>query len=112
LQDRLAGATGQDRRFVLEAVGATILAQGDGSWELELSVPRAVPTEAQEPQIVNTGPRLGWGFSIPQWVIVSIPPSTNRLTGRYNGKVFILPAIESGSHVDHVGVAHGLQCLP
>ena len=61
LQDRLAGATGQDRRFVLEAVGATILAQGDGSWELELLVPRAVSTETQEPQIVNTGPRLGWG---------------------------------------------------
>jgi len=37
------------------------LAQGDGSWELELLVPRAVSTETQEPQIVNTGPRLGWG---------------------------------------------------
>ena len=49
LQDRLAGATGQDRRFVLEAVGATILAQGDSSWELELLVPRAASTVAQEP---------------------------------------------------------------
>jgi hypothetical protein len=26
---------------------------------LELLVPRAVSTETQEPQIVNTGPRLG-----------------------------------------------------
>ena len=40
LQDRLAGATGQDRRFVLEAVGATILAHGDGSWDLEQSAPK------------------------------------------------------------------------
>ena len=31
MDDRLAGATPQDRRFVLEAIGARVLAPGDGS---------------------------------------------------------------------------------
>ena len=58
LQDRLAGTTGRDRRFVLEVVGATISLQGDGNWASELLVLRSVLTETQEQQIVNARPRL------------------------------------------------------
>ena len=93
LQDRLAGATGQDRRFVLEAVGATILAQGDGSWELELLVPGAVSTEAQEPQIMNTGPRLGWGW----YAVQQYQPRTTYQAKQNRGEEILRPvAFESG----------------
>ena len=45
VEAHLAGATIEDRRFVLDAVGAKIIAQGDGTWELE--VPREVEAEVQ-----------------------------------------------------------------
>jgi len=53
LEARLATATAEDRRYVLEAVGATVIAHADGTWELELQIPR----EADELlQTENTGP--------------------------------------------------------
>ena len=56
LNERLAGATPEDRRFVLEAVGARVVIQSDGSWELELQVPR-VESEPVDPlQVVNSRP--------------------------------------------------------
>ena len=61
LREQLAGATPADRRSVLDAVGATIIAQGDGTWELELVIPKDPPPAEPELQIVNNGPRLGWG---------------------------------------------------
>ena len=61
LKERLAGATPEDRRSVLDAVGATIIAQGDGTWELELVIPQDPPPAEPEMQTVNEGPRLGWG---------------------------------------------------
>ncbi len=56
LEARLAAATPEDRRFVLEAVGANIIVQADGAWELELQVPREVPTPESDLQIVNSRP--------------------------------------------------------
>ena len=35
LEARLEAATPQNRRFILEAVGATVVAHADGRWELE-----------------------------------------------------------------------------
>jgi len=61
LRERLVGATPEDRRSVLDAVGATIIAQGDGTWELELEIPQEPPPAEPEMQLVNSGPRLGWG---------------------------------------------------
>ncbi|MEE8158150.1 MAG: recombinase family protein, partial [Dehalococcoidia bacterium] len=54
LSERLAGATPEDRRSVLDAVGATIIAQGDGTWELELEIPQEPPPSEPEMQIVNS----------------------------------------------------------
>lgn len=54
LEARLATATDEDRRYVLQAVGATVIAHADGTWEPELQIPR----EADELlQTANTGPR-------------------------------------------------------
>ena len=43
LEARLASATPEDRGFILEAVGTKIIVQADGTWELELQVPRGTP---------------------------------------------------------------------
>jgi site-specific DNA recombinase len=60
LEERLAGTTVEDKRFVLEAVGAKAMVQADGTWELELQVPRQVPEPAGELQIVNSRPGLNY----------------------------------------------------
>ncbi len=44
LEEKLATATPEDRRFILEAVGAKVLVQADGTWELELQIPREIPS--------------------------------------------------------------------
>ncbi len=60
LDARLAGATAEDRRFVLEAVGTKVIVQANGTWELELQVPRGAPGPAGSGvQIVNTLPGRG-----------------------------------------------------
>ncbi|MBI2859618.1 MAG: recombinase family protein, partial [Chloroflexi bacterium] len=60
LDARLAGATPEDRRFVLESVGAKVIMQADKTWELEVQVPRQVPApdkpEKRDLQIVNSLP--------------------------------------------------------
>ena len=57
LDARLEGASHKDRRFVLEAVGTKVIVQADGTWELELQVPReAVEPEANDLQIVSSRP--------------------------------------------------------
>ena len=56
LDARLTGATSEDQRFVLEAVGTKVLAQTDGTWELELQIPRQITGPAEEVQIVNSRP--------------------------------------------------------
>ncbi len=62
LDARLAGATAGDRRFVLEAVGARIIVQSNGTWELELQVPRGAPEPtASGLQIADTRPGRGLG---------------------------------------------------
>lgn len=61
LRARLVGAKPKDRRSVLDAVGATIVAQGDGTWELELEIPQEPSPSEPKIQLVNGGPRLGWG---------------------------------------------------
>ena len=55
LETRLTGATLEDKRFVLEAVGAMVMVQADRTWELELQVLRDMPIPEPEPlQIVNS----------------------------------------------------------
>ena len=61
LKERLSSATCQDQRFILDALGATIIAQGDGTWELELEIPPDPSADTPEVQIVNERPRSGWG---------------------------------------------------
>ena len=56
LETRLATATLEDQRFILEAVGAKVLVQADSTWELELQVPREVREPQGDLQIVNTRP--------------------------------------------------------
>lgn len=70
LTDRLEGATHADRRFILEALGITVIAQGNGSWELELATPKADQLGTPELKIANGRPGLGWGV-IPFTSILS-----------------------------------------
>ena len=56
LAARLATATPDDRRFILEAVGTKVIVQAEGTWELELQVPREVSAPEGDLQIVNSRP--------------------------------------------------------
>jgi hypothetical protein len=56
LEARLATETPDDRRFILEALGTKVMVQADGTWELELQVPREVPALEGGLQIVNARP--------------------------------------------------------
>ena len=56
LEAKLATATPDDRRFILEAVGTKAMVKADGTWELELQVPREVPAPEGGLQIVNARP--------------------------------------------------------
>ena len=56
LDARLAGATVQDRRFVLEALDTNVMVHADGSWELELQVPRQIVAPEEVLPIVNDRP--------------------------------------------------------
>jgi site-specific DNA recombinase len=58
LEARLARSTPDDKRYILLAVGAKVIAQADRSWELELQVPREVPEPEDALQIVNSQPGL------------------------------------------------------
>ena len=60
LDARLTGATFDDKRYVLEAVGTKVIVQADGSWELELQVPQSDAEAAEEFQIVNSRPRSNY----------------------------------------------------
>jgi len=53
LEAKLATATPDDRRFILEAVGTKAMVKADETWELELQVPREVPALESGLQIVN-----------------------------------------------------------
>ena len=54
LADRLESASSEDRRFVLEVVGNNVIVQADGTWEVELQVPRETPAAEEDLQIVNS----------------------------------------------------------
>jgi len=56
LETRLASATPQDRRFILDAIGAKVLVQADGTWELEVQAPTEVATPSTDLQVVNSRP--------------------------------------------------------
>ena len=57
LDTRLTGATVEDRRFILEAVGARVIMHDDKTWELEVQVPRhSEPADADLLPIVNSRP--------------------------------------------------------
>ena len=51
---RLVGTTFEDRRFIIEAVGAQVITSGYRTWELELKLPR---TDPAEPQIAIISPQ-------------------------------------------------------
>ena len=51
----------RDRSFLLDALGVAIIAHGDGSWDLQLEIPREASATIQDQQIVTTEARLGWG---------------------------------------------------
>ena len=56
LEARLETPTPEDRRYILNALGVNVLVQSDGTWELELQVPREVPQPDGDLQIVNSRP--------------------------------------------------------
>jgi hypothetical protein len=58
LEARLASPTPEDIQYILEAVGARVVVQTDGSWELELQVPRQPAEQVKGFQIVNNQPGL------------------------------------------------------
>ena len=60
LEARLATETLDDRRFILEAVGTKVMVQADGTWELELQVPREVPALEGGLHIVNARPGMDY----------------------------------------------------
>ncbi len=60
LDARLAAATPEDRRFVLEAVGTKVFVQIDGSWDLELQIPRHTQESEDALQIVNSRPESNY----------------------------------------------------
>ena len=72
LGENLSRCDFQDQKFVLDAVGAKVIASGDGSWELELELPQEPPSVLDE-QIENAGPRLGWGA--PALLDLTLPPT-------------------------------------
>ena len=55
LETRLATTTPEDQRLILDALGTKILVQADGSWELELQVPREVGTLENSEQQTRVG---------------------------------------------------------
>lgn len=56
LDAKLATATPEDRRFILGALSVKVMAQLDGTWELDLQVPREAPAPAANLQIVSSRP--------------------------------------------------------
>ena len=67
LEVRLGSATPEDRRFIFEALGVKVLAQTDGSWELELQVPRDASTPAENLQVVNSRPGSNYTLNTGWW---------------------------------------------
>ncbi|MFC2039482.1 hypothetical protein ACFLST_01685, partial [Chloroflexota bacterium] len=47
LEERLARATPEDRRFVLESLGAKVIAHLDGTWDMEIELPRQIQSDLQ-----------------------------------------------------------------
>ena len=64
LEARLATATVEDRRFVLETLGTHVTVQPDGAWHLAVQV----PFEA-EPQVQTENIRLGKSCGRVQWQV-------------------------------------------
>ena len=81
LKARLEAATPEDQRFILEAVGTTVVAHSDGTWELELQVPQETPEPVQ---IVNSTP----GFPVGAQ---GVSPCYQTLLGGVGGKEQGLP---------------------
>ena len=46
-EERLERATPEDRRFVLESLGTKLIAYPDGTWDMEIELPRQVQSELQ-----------------------------------------------------------------
>ncbi|MDP2954220.1 MAG: recombinase family protein, partial [Chloroflexota bacterium] len=68
LERYLKGGTPEDRRFVLEALGANVIARPDATWDLELKVP---PPSGPDGQFAITGPGFpagGLGVS-PRYIL-------------------------------------------
>ena len=47
LEERLERATPEDRRFVLESLGTKVIAYPDGTWDMEIELPRQEQTDLQ-----------------------------------------------------------------
>lgn len=46
-EEHLTRATPEDRRFVLESLGAKVIAYPSGTWDIEIELPRPVPSNMQ-----------------------------------------------------------------
>ncbi len=46
-EERLTRATPEDQRFVLESLGAKVVAYPNGTWDMEIELPRQVPSNMQ-----------------------------------------------------------------
>ncbi|MDP2954657.1 MAG: recombinase zinc beta ribbon domain-containing protein, partial [Chloroflexota bacterium] len=85
LERYLEGGTPEDRRFVLEALGANVIARPDATWDLELRVP---PPSEPDGQSVITGPGFPalseetvslFGLSPSGWGRISTKPRDCRI---------------------------------
>jgi hypothetical protein len=82
LASRLESATPEDRQFILDALSVRVVAQLDGTWELELQVPRDAAPPAEVLQLAHIRPGLisqlqqfgKWAFTrLPYRVSVASP---------------------------------------
>ena len=60
----LSSEASLDRSLIFDDPGVSVLAHGNGYWDLELEAPREFAPTAQDVQIVNAGLRPAWGYRV------------------------------------------------
>jgi hypothetical protein len=74
-EEHLARATPEDRRFVLESLGAKVIAYPDGTWDMEIELPRQVQSNMQ----IEHGVPESDSTLIPTSLVENIPQTRCRI---------------------------------